>query len=70
MDWISTKDKMPEADVRVLVYDSLQNEITIGEAPVGDDDLWGIVEDFNSLNRFPSNVSFFITHWMPLPKNP
>jgi len=68
--WISVDDRMPEADKRVLVYDSLHGEITIGEAPIGEDGLWGVAEGFDPYAPFPSTTSSFITHWMPLPGLP
>jgi len=71
MKWISVKERLPEdTDERVLVYDSLHKEITIGTAPSGADGFWGVEESFDYHERCPSGVSAFITYWMPLPDKP
>lgn len=70
MKWISVKDKKPKKDQRVLVYDRLHNEITIGEPPIGNDDFWWVAEGFDPYNRYPIKTSPYITFWMPLPEPP
>ena len=58
--WIPVKDKMPEEDVRVIVYSSIK---TIGIA-YQINDMW-FTKDL--LMSSPCNK---ITHWMPLPEPP
>lgn len=70
MKWISVKDRLPKKEERVLVYDSLNKEITIGDAPIGNDGVWGVAESFDPYERYPQRTSSFITHWMPLPAKP
>jgi hypothetical protein len=70
MDWISIKERLPMKNKRVLVYESLHKEVTIGEAPIGDDGFWSIVESFDQYSRDCSGISADITHWMPLPEPP
>ena len=57
-EWISVKDRMPEEDVRVIVYSSIK---TIGIA-YQINDMW-FTKDL--LMSSPCNK---ITHWMPLPE--
>lgn len=57
--WISVKDRLPENDVRVLVYTELKNTLVARRVlpEIWEDDYgYWIVED--------------VTHWKPLPDPP
>ena len=56
-EWISVKDKLPEKDVRVLVYLKTDRSYTKIDTDRLDDR--GFVRWFND-----------VTHWMPLPEPP
>ena len=60
-EWISVKDRLPQAKEYVLIYDP--NHRNICKAwYVGDIDVWFSNEYFPQFTN--------ITHWMPLPKPP
>jgi hypothetical protein len=74
-EWISVKDKLPENDVEVLVFNP-KDGITIGE--FDSDRVSGYVESDGSYFCVNSGWSIQYdwapymspTHWMPLPKEP
>ncbi len=57
MDWISVKDRLPEEEVYILLYDDYCKEIITGELCNG---------NFCSYDYIMPRV----THWMPLPEPP
>lgn len=60
VEWFSVKEKLPEDDRNVLVYDDNDDELYIA---------W--YEEYN--NRWYSQESerlYGVTHWMPLPEPP
>lgn len=61
MEWISVKDRMPEDDATYLVYG--RNGYGIGFAVYYGDGEWLTCDDLTNITRF-------ITHWMPLPESP
>lgn len=61
MDWISVKDRLPEDDAMYLVYG--RNGYGIAFAVYYGDGEWLICDDLTNITRF-------VTHWMPLPKPP
>ena len=56
--WISVKEKLPENDDNYLVFTSDKNEVEI--ATYYGDGEW--------LTHDLTNLTPFVTHWMPLPK--
>lgn len=61
MDWISVKDRLPDEDATYLVYG--RNGYGIVFAIYYGDGEWLTCEDLTNITRF-------VTHWMPLPKPP
>lgn len=59
--WISVKDRMPEDDATYLVYG--RNGYGIVFAVYYGDGEWLTCDDLTNITRF-------VTHWMPLPKPP
>ena len=61
MDWISVKDRLPEDDATYLVYG--RNGYGIVFAVYYGDGEWLTWADLTNITRF-------VTHWMPLPPPP
>lgn len=61
MEWISVKDKMPNDDSPVLLYDNY--EILIGR-------FLYTAKDFPVFGIYSRGQTYNITHWMPLPEPP
>lgn len=59
--WISVKDRLPEDDATYLVYG--RNGYGIVFAVYYGDGEWLTCDDLTNITRF-------VTHWMPLPKPP
>ena len=72
MKWIKTKDKMPEADIPVLVIVAGYSQPFVGcrywEFACHDDNF----EDFLYWDDVHNDGQCWesVTHWMPLPKPP
>lgn len=62
-EWISVKDRLPENEDRILVYD-LHNDIEFGFFNMRDKKFKYFDE-----NGYPYEF-LYVTHWMPLPKPP
>lgn len=60
MEWISVKDRLPEDDAMYLVYGRIGYGIMF--AIYYGDGEW-LTDDLTNITRF-------VTHWMPLPKLP
>lgn len=60
-NWISVKDRLPEDDKDVLVYDSRSKEIIMASYN-SDYDEWDNLYDYLSVDT--------ITYWQPLPELP
>jgi len=65
MEWISVKDRLPEDDQCVLMFEKGQDCLpTIG---------WyeerGCIAGFYVSSSF-TNIRMHVTHWMPLPQEP
>ncbi len=58
MEWISTKERLPDDDGNVLIFDKGHN-IAIGYYD-------NVVSSWYDLD----DMRAFITHWMPLPEIP
>lgn len=65
-EWISVEDRMPEANLHVLLYAFFHNQ-------------WQIVKGWHSYcdkqfhitnSDYPSLTDILVTHWMPLPQPP
>ena len=61
MEWISVKDRLPEDDATYLVYG--RNGYGIVFAVYYGDGEWLTWDDLTNITRF-------VTHWMPLPPLP
>lgn len=76
MEWISVKDRLPEPEVFVLVYDEFfisgdvhQNNKSYGHHRVPGVRLGYLFESGNFRSE-GVNGNCKITHWMPLPEPP
>jgi hypothetical protein len=76
MQWISVKDKLPEYDVRVLVWGEHKgNNPQMGGAyPVITERVDLKETHQRNLRRYVCENDFkmmaYVTHWMPLPESP
>jgi len=62
-NWISVKERLPEPDVDVLVFDGKNIDVTFGEETFDD-------REFIWFSRISYRHFDKITHWMPLPEPP
>lgn len=63
-EWISVKDRLPEDEKQVLVYDRIHKTCTIGNyKKTEENDYWVAYQG-------ESSIWYNITHWMPLPEPP
>ena len=73
MDWISVKDKLPELDQDVLLYDDWQTDKK-GDMRVGHLSEYTTRKTSSGIDHFcdwgGTEFAFNITHWMPLPEPP
>ena len=60
MEWISVKDRLPEDNVDVLVYEPINYVIKIANSTDG---------KFQT-NMWDERTYELVTHWMPLPEKP
>jgi hypothetical protein len=76
--WISVKEKLPSINeisdknkVAVLVWDATAKEYCIATLYKDEDgDEWW-ADPYSGQMYYPSNeIKAYITHWMPLPKQP
>lgn len=67
MDWISVKDRLPEDDATYLVYG--RNGYGIVFAVYYSDGEWLTWDEWNTWDDL-TNITRFVTHWMPLPEPP
>ena len=61
-EWISVKDRLPEEKVNCIVH--------YKHAYCDNDDYWAIGICFYDGEKFQMDLSYKVTHWMPLPKPP
>ena len=61
-EWISVKDRLPEEKVNCIVH--------YKHAYCDNDDYWEIGICFYDGEKFQMDLSYKVTHWMPLPKPP
>ena len=61
-EWISVDDRLPEEKVNCIVH--------YKHAYCDNDDYWAIGICFYDGEKFQMNLSYKVTHWMPLPKPP
>ena len=62
MEWISVKDRLPEEKVNCIVH--------YKHAYCDYDDYWAIGFCFYDGEKFRIDLSYKVTHWMPLPQPP
>lgn len=73
MNWISTRDRMPENKSTVLAID-VSCDVAVAE--VIDGSFFAVAfgfdayEDDASYMNGPSRITSPVTHWMPLPETP
>ena len=60
--WISVDDRLPEEKVNCIVH--------YKHAYCDNDDYWAIGICFYDGEKFQMDLSYKVTHWMPLPKPP
>ena len=63
MDWISVKDRMPEDYATYLVYGRNGYGIVFADYDYYGDGEWLTCDDLTNITRF-------VTHWMPMPIPP
>lgn len=63
MEWISVKDRLPNAGVSVLIYDVENDKIEIGRFLYSQ-------KSFPVFGIWGQGQTFDITHWCPLPNPP
>lgn len=63
MEWISTKHRLPEFNIPVLVYCRIYGVFIASHDRI-DDTNWGNWRHGDELGILPP------THWMPLPESP
>lgn len=61
-EWISVKDRLPEEKVNCIVH--------YKHAYCDNDDYWAIGICFYDGEKFRIDLSYKVTHWMPLPQPP
>ena len=61
-EWISVDERLPEEKVNCIVH--------YKHAYCDNDDYWAIGICFYDGEKFQMNLSYKVTHWMPLPKPP
>ena len=61
-EWISVKDRLPEEKVNCIVH--------YKHAYCDNDDYWAIGFCFYDGEKFRIDLSYKVTHWMPLPQPP
>ena len=61
-EWISVDDRLPEEKVDCIVH--------YKHAYCDNDDYWAIGICFYDGEKFQVNLSYKVTHWMPLPQPP
>ena len=61
-EWISVDDELPEEKVDCIVH--------YKHAYCDNDDYWAIGICFYDGEKFQMDLSYKVTHWMPLPKPP
>lgn len=61
MEWISVKDRLPEKEIDVLVYNGVAFSVSALIYKYGNDG-WH--------ERGDGYDYGYVTHWMPLPKSP
>jgi len=62
MEWISVKDRLPDCNDKVLVYDDYLERVLPAEFNRVFEDIYDNCESFITHR--------YITHWMPLPEPP
>lgn len=63
MEWISVKDMLPADDATYLVYGRNGYGIVFADYDYYGDGEWLTCDDLTNITRF-------VTHWMPLPTPP
>ena len=66
-EWISVKDRLPEAGSRVLVFDETSEEFDLWSLEPRESE-WCPIGWYDSAGWFRRGDE--ITHWMPLPEPP
>ena len=61
-EWVSVKDRLPEEKVNCIVY--------YQHAYCDNDGYWAIGFCFYDGEKFRIDLSYKVTHWMPLPEPP
>ena len=61
-EWISVDERLPEEKVNCIVH--------YKHAYCDNDDYWEIGICFYDGEKFQMDLSYKVTHWMPLPKPP
>lgn len=62
MEWINVKDRLPEPEVEIIIYDNKMHIVTGYRYSLFDEpDLWISTGEF---------TLYDVTHWMSLPKSP
>ena len=61
-EWVSVKDRLPEEKVNCIVY--------YQHAYCDNDGYWAIGFCFYDGEKFRIDLSYKVTHWMPLPSPP
>ena len=61
-EWISVKDRLPEEKVNCIVH--------YKHAYCDNDDYWAIGFCFYDGEKFRIDLSYKVTHWMPMPQPP
>lgn len=61
-EWISVKDRLPEEKVNCIVH--------YKHAYCDNDNYWAIGFCFYDGEKFRIDLSYKVTHWMPLPQPP
>ena len=61
-EWISVDERLPEEKVNCIVH--------YKHAYCDNDDYWEIGICFYDGEKFKMDLSYKVTHWMPLPKPP
>lgn len=70
MKWISVKERLPEEEQEVLVYDNLRKALYVSMRIQDGFVLPCLALDDCSYCDHFSNVSENITNWMPIPEQP
>jgi len=60
-EWISVKDRLPDIDLSVLVYNGQSIEVMA---------YWYDEDEKPNFMNPPAPPCDFVTHWMPLPEPP